>query len=129
MVSAGTQLILSLGRARELTLSPPTSPPRHHVSACPSTARPPGSFFSGSSSKFEEAHELYVSAGNAFKMEKKWKESGDCFCKAAEMALKGDEKDDAANDYWTASKSYKKTHPERAPLRSPQPRTAPLPSG
>ncbi|KAK4698130.1 alpha-soluble NSF attachment protein, partial [Phenoliferia sp. Uapishka_3] len=73
-----------------------------------------GSFFSSASSKFEEAHDLYVSAGNAFKMEKKWKESGDCFCKAAEMALKGEEKDDAANDYWTASKSYKKTHPELA---------------
>lgn len=46
-------------------------------------------------------------------MEKLWKDSGDCFCKAAEMALKGDEKDDAANDFWTASKSYKKTNPER----------------
>lgn len=31
------------------------------------------------------------------------------------MALKGDEKDDAANDFWTASKSYKKTNPERTP--------------
>ncbi|KAI5475294.1 vesicular-fusion protein Sec17 [Pseudohyphozyma bogoriensis] len=72
------------------------------------------SFFSSSSAKFEEAHELYLSAGNAYKMEKQWKESGDCFCKAAEMALKGDEKDDAANDYWNASKSYKKTHPELA---------------
>lgn len=36
------------------------------------------------------------------------------FCKAAEMSLKGDEKDDAANDFWTASKSYKKSNPERA---------------
>lgn len=34
------------------------------------------------------------------------------FCKAAEMSLKGDEKDDAANDFWTASKSYKKSNPE-----------------
>lgn len=45
-------------------------------------------------------------------MDKLWKESGDCFGKAAEMALAGGEKDDAANDYWSASKSYKKTHPE-----------------
>ncbi|KAM0746765.1 TPR-like protein [Meredithblackwellia eburnea MCA 4105] len=72
------------------------------------------SFFSSASSKFEEAHELYQSAANAFKIEKKWKESGDCFCKAAQMALKGEEKDEAANDFWSASKSYKKTHPELA---------------
>ena len=49
-------------------------------------------------------------------------ESGDAFCKAAEMALKGEEKDDAANDFWTASKSYKKTNPERKhPDAQPQP--------
>lgn len=70
------------------------------------------SFFGSSSAKYEEAHDLYVSAGNAYKMEKFWKESGDCFCKAAEMAMNGNEKDDAANDFWTASKSYKKTNPE-----------------
>ncbi|GAA5982830.1 hypothetical protein JCM11641_004641 [Rhodosporidiobolus odoratus] len=72
------------------------------------------SFFSSSSSKFEEAHDLYQSAGNAYKMDNAHKEAGDCFCKAAEMALKNDEKDDAANDFWTASKSYKKSHPELA---------------
>ncbi|GAA5866926.1 hypothetical protein JCM8547_003919 [Rhodosporidiobolus lusitaniae] len=72
------------------------------------------SFFSSSSTKFEEAHDLYQSAGNAYKMDNLHKEAGDCFCKAAEMALKNDEKDDAANDFWTASKSYKKTHPELA---------------
>ncbi|BGP18114.1 hypothetical protein JCM10213_004217 [Rhodosporidiobolus nylandii] len=72
------------------------------------------SFFSSSSSKFEEAHELYQSAGNAYKVDGRHKDAGDCFCKAAEMALKNDEKDDAANDFWTASKSYKKSHPELA---------------
>lgn len=49
-------------------------------------------------------------------MDNMHKEAGDCFCKAAEMALKNDEKDDAANDFWTASKSYKKSHPERGSL-------------
>lgn len=29
------------------------------------------------------------------------------------MSLKGNEVDDAANDFWTASKSYKKSNPER----------------
>ncbi|BGO93341.1 hypothetical protein NBRC10512_000076 [Rhodotorula toruloides] len=72
------------------------------------------SFFSSSTAKFEEAHDLYQSAGNAYKMDNMHKEAGDCFCKAAEMALKNDEKDDAANDFWTASKSYKKSHPELA---------------
>ncbi|GAA5842769.1 hypothetical protein JCM11251_001487 [Rhodosporidiobolus azoricus] len=72
------------------------------------------SFFSSSSSKFEEAHELYQQAGNAFKMDNLHKQAGDCFGLAAEMALKNDEKDDAANDFWTASKAYKKSHPELA---------------
>ncbi|ORY73826.1 soluble NSF attachment protein [Leucosporidium creatinivorum] len=72
------------------------------------------SFFSSSSAKYEEAHDLYSQAGNQFKIDKQWKESGDMFCKAAEMSLKGDEKDDAANDFWTASKSYKKSNPELA---------------
>ncbi|KAK4048463.1 vesicular-fusion protein S17 [Microbotryomycetes sp. JL221] len=72
------------------------------------------SFFSSSSAKYEEAHDLYVQAANAYKIDKQWKQSGDCFCKAAEMSLKGDDKDDAANDFWTASKSYKKSNPELA---------------
>lgn len=67
------------------------------------------SFFGGGgSSKWEEAHDLYAQAGNAFRLEKRWRESGDAYCKAAEMSVKAGELDDAANDYWTASKSYKK---------------------
>ncbi|CEQ40137.1 SPOSA6832_01737 [Sporobolomyces salmonicolor] len=72
------------------------------------------SLFSSSSAKFEEAHDLYTSAGNAYRVDKRFKDAGDCFCKAAEMALKQDEKDDAASDFWTASKCYKKSHPELA---------------
>ena len=41
-------------------------------------------------------------------------QAGECFCLAAEMALRNDEKDDAANDFWAASKAYKKSNPERA---------------
>jgi alpha-soluble NSF attachment protein len=82
------------------------------------------SFFSGgSSSKLEEARELYNSAANAFKLEKSFKESGDAFVKAGDVAVKAGEKDDAALDYWNASKAYKKTHPERAAaLPCPVPR-------
>ena len=69
--------------------------------------------FGSSSTKYEEAHDLYKGAANAFKLEGRFKESGDAFCKAAEMSLKQNEKDDAANDFWDASKAYKKSHPER----------------
>ncbi|GAA5937560.1 alpha-soluble NSF attachment protein SEC17 [Sporobolomyces koalae] len=72
------------------------------------------SFFSSSTTKYEEAHDLYQSAGNSYKIDKRFKDAGDCFSKAAEMALKMDEKDDAANDYWTAAKAYKLSHPELA---------------
>ncbi|GAA5889004.1 hypothetical protein JCM8208_007741 [Rhodotorula glutinis] len=72
------------------------------------------SFFSSSSTKFEEAHDLYQSAANAFKMDNLHQQAGECFCLAAEMALRNDEKDDAANDFWAASKAYKKSNPELA---------------
>jgi len=74
------------------------------------------SFFGGgnSTSKYEEARDLYVSAANAFKLEKSFKDSGDSFVRAGDCAIKASEKDDAANDYWNAAKAYKKTHPERA---------------
>ncbi|EGG09431.1 uncharacterized protein MELLADRAFT_71234 [Melampsora larici-populina 98AG31] len=65
-----------------------------------------------STSKLEEARELYQSAANQFKLEKKWKESGDAFCKSAECSLKLGEKDDASNEFWSASKSYNKSNPE-----------------
>lgn len=69
--------------------------------------------FTSSSSKFEESRDLYVAAANAYTLEKQFKESGDCHCMAGEMALKGDEPDDAANDFWNGSKSYKKVNAER----------------
>jgi hypothetical protein len=82
-----------------------------------------GSSSGFSSFKLEEARELYNSAANAFKLEKSFKESGDAFVKAGDVAVKAGEKDDAALDYWNASKAYKKTHPERAAaLPCPVPR-------
>lgn len=80
--------------------------------AMPSTGF--SSFFgSGSSSKHEAARDLYVSAANAFTLEKQFKRAGECHTLAAEMALKLQEDDDAAGDYWNASKAYKKSNPER----------------
>lgn len=40
------------------------------------------------------------------------KESGDTFCKAADMQLKMNEKDEAANTFINASKSYRKSSPQ-----------------
>ncbi|KAF9995599.1 hypothetical protein BGZ80_000476 [Entomortierella chlamydospora] len=72
------------------------------------------SWFFNSTSKYEEASDLYNQAGNIYKMAKRWKESGDTFCKAADMQLKMNEKDEAANIFINASKSYKKSSPEDA---------------
>lgn len=78
-------------------------------------ANAPSSFFSftSSSAKAEEAHDLYISAANAFTLEKSWKDAGDCFVKAGEASLRGEERDEAAGDFWKAAKAYKKTNPER----------------
>lgn len=63
------------------------------------------SFFGGgnSTSKLEEAREIYIQAANAFKAEKRFKESGDAFIRAGECALKIDEKYDASNDFWSVA--------------------------
>jgi alpha-soluble NSF attachment protein len=65
-------------------------------------------------SKAEEAAEMCSKAGNLLKIEKKFKESGDAYLKAAQFSLKANERDEAANKYVEASKSYKKVNPENA---------------
>ena len=78
-----------------------------------------GGWFGGSASaKAEEAMELYLSASNAYRAEQRYKESGDAATRAAECALKANEPHDAANHFWTASKAYKRTHPERSSMRT-----------
>jgi len=71
-------------------------------------------WFTSSSSKFEEAGDLYQQAANSFKLEKLFKESGDAFAKEAECREKQGERNDAANAWWNAAKSYKKGHPDLA---------------
>ncbi|KAG8892834.1 vesicular-fusion protein S17 [Tulasnella sp. 403] len=71
-------------------------------------------WFSSSTTKYEEAGDLYQQAANQFKLDKLWRESGDAFMKEAECREKAGEKDEAANAYWNAAKSYKKGFPERA---------------
>ena len=73
-----------------------------------------GGFFSfgSSSTKYEEAAETYIEAANAFRLQKLLVESGQAFEKAAEMQLKSDEKDDAANTLVEAYKVYRRDKPQ-----------------
>ena len=71
-------------------------------------------WFSSSSTKFEEAGDLYQQAANSFKLEKLFREAGDAFSKEAECREKCNETNDAANAWWNAAKAYKRGYPDRA---------------
>jgi alpha-soluble NSF attachment protein len=71
-----------------------------------------GGWFSSATSKYEEAGDLYQQAANAFKLEKQFKESGDCFAREAECREKCKESLDAGNAWWNAAKAYKRGFPE-----------------
>jgi len=71
-------------------------------------------WFGSSSSKWEEAGDLYKNAANAFKIEKRWAESGKAFEKEAACRLQGNETNDAMNAFHNAAKSFKKSQPEAA---------------
>ena len=71
-------------------------------------------WFSSSSTKFEEAGDLYQQAANGFKLEKLFREAGDAFSKEAECREKCKETNDAANAWWNAAKAYKRGYPDRA---------------
>jgi len=65
--------------------------------------------------KGEEACELYVKAGNLFKMAKKWHEAGNCFVKSAELQLKqNDAKHEAASNYADAATCFRKVNAQHA---------------
>ncbi|KAG0704173.1 TPR-like protein [Suillus ampliporus] len=71
-------------------------------------------WFSSSSTKWEEAGDLYQQAANSFRLEKQFKVAGDAFAREAECREKCDETNDAANAWWNAAKSYKKEDPQLA---------------
>lgn len=71
-------------------------------------------WFSSSTTKYEEAGDLFQQAANAFKLEKLMKESGDAFTKEADCRDKQGERDEAANAWWNAAKSYKRGYPDLA---------------
>ncbi|KAF9457055.1 vesicular-fusion protein SEC17 [Collybia nuda] len=73
-----------------------------------------GGWFSSSSSKFEEAGDLYQQAANSYKLEKLFKEAGDAFSREAECREKCKEQNEAANAWWNAAKAYKRGFPDLA---------------
>lgn len=58
--------------------------------------------------KVEEACDLYVKAGNAFKMAKEWHRAGQAFSEAAGLQLENGRKNEAGMNYVEAAKCYKK---------------------
>jgi len=64
--------------------------------------------------KLDEAYDLYQQAGNSFKLAKCWKEAGEAFERAAKVALKLNEQNDAATQFVNAAKSFKKDYPTEA---------------
>ena len=69
-------------------------------------------WFGTSSTKFEEAGDLYQQAANAFKLDKLYREAGDAFSREAECREKSNEPLEAANAWWSASKAYKRADPK-----------------
>ena len=68
-------------------------------------------WFTSSSSKWEDAGDLYQQAANAFRIEKQFKTAGDAFAREAECRENCNETNDAANAWWNAAKAYKKDDP------------------
>jgi len=72
------------------------------------------SIFNSSSSKMDDAAELFQKAGNSYKMAKNWTMAGKAFCQAAEIHLKQNTKHEGANMYNEAANSFKKIDPQEA---------------
>lgn len=70
----------------------------------------------GKTDKLEEASEIFVKAGNAYKLANLWQSAGEMFNKAAESLAQAsnDSKSDVASKYSEAGKCYKKINPELA---------------
>ncbi|KAG9508717.1 Alpha-soluble NSF attachment protein, partial [Fragariocoptes setiger] len=73
--------------------------------------------FGGPSKATDDAIELYLKAGNLFKMAKKWNEAGNAFNEAATLHQNRENRDNklnAAGHYVDASNCYKKCNPQEA---------------
>lgn len=70
-------------------------------------------WFSSSSTKYEEAGDIYQQAANAFKLDKQFRDAGDAFAREAECREKCKETNEAANAWWNAAKAFKRGYPDR----------------
>jgi len=95
-------------------MPPSKSPAQALLEKADKKANSSTGWFSSSSTKFEEAGDLYQQAANSFKLEKLFREAGDAFSKEAECREKCNETNDAANAWWNAAKAYKRGYPDRA---------------
>ncbi|KAK4689229.1 alpha-soluble NSF attachment protein, partial [Tremellales sp. Uapishka_1] len=71
-------------------------------------------WFGSSSNKWEEAGDLFAQAANAYKVEKRWSNSGAAFEREAACRQHANENNDAMNAFHNAARSYKKSDPEAA---------------
>lgn len=85
----------------------PKSEAETHLEKAEKKAASSTGWFSSSSSKWEDAGDLFQQAANAFKIEKQFKEAGDAFSKEAECREKSDDGNSAANAWWNAAKVYR----------------------
>eukprot|EP00794_Sanderia_malayensis_P019949 gene19949-21903_t len=64
----------------------------------------------GGATKLEDAADLYIRAGNAFKMAKKWSAAGNAFCEAARLKLNHlQNKHEAGSQFVEAANCFKKS--------------------
>lgn len=78
-------------------------------------------WFSSSSTKYEEAGDLYQQAANAFKLDKQFRDAGDAFAREAECRERCKEVNEAANAWWNAAKAFKRGYPDcNSSLTSPR---------
>lgn len=73
-----------------------------------------GGWFSSKQSKQEEAVGLYKEAANKLRAEGRMEDAGRVLVQAAELELKTNEKDFAANTYYDASKCFRTVRPDQA---------------
>ena len=92
---------------------PSKSPAQLLLDKADKKASSSGGWFSSSSTKFEDAGDLYQQAANSFKVDKQFKEAGDAFAREAECREQCKETNEAANAWWNAAKAYKRGFPER----------------
>ncbi|KZT29482.1 vesicular-fusion protein SEC17 [Neolentinus lepideus HHB14362 ss-1] len=93
---------------------PSKSPAQSLLEKADKKANSSTGWFSSSSTKWEEAGDLYQQAANAFKIDKLFKEAGDAHAREAECREHCKEGSEAANAWWNAAKAYKRVNPELA---------------